>query len=100
MSISEPLDGTTVTRMLADYRIVLNRHSVCSMASVLEYAARHIATRQQDRDMLALLAECLLRSDRVGVGIPVDIPGDETGDWTTPNRDLVCRLEEIGAEVM
>lgn len=93
------MDGSTVIRMLADYRVVLSPASVGIMAAAVRHVAENVAG-DSERAVMNLIADALSRSQYVVVDIPFDKPGDETGQWTTANRDLVCRLEENGAEVM
>lgn len=94
------MDGSTIIRMLADYRVVLSPASVGITIASLRHVADTLAGDSPEGRVMHLIADAFSRSEHVVVDIPFDKPGDETGQWTTPNRDLVCRLEENGAEVL
>jgi hypothetical protein len=93
------LEGTTVTRMLADYRVVLDKESVRMIATILKYGWSASATDPGDRDVFTLLGDAFSGCENVVLSIPMDIPGDD-GHWTADSRNLVCKLEEYGAEVL
>lgn len=106
--MSEILDGATITRMLSDYRVVANEKSVGMMVVALRSTADILPEDSPESGAMRLMADALSASNRVVLNIPFDKPGDESGlwetgeraYWTTENRNLVCRMEESGAEVM
>lgn len=106
--MSEILDGATITRMLSDYRVVANEKSVGMVVVALRSTADSLPKGSPEREAMRLMADAFSASNRVVLNIPFDRPGDESGlwetgekaYWTSENRNLVCRLEESGAEVM
>jgi hypothetical protein len=97
--MSEIMEGSTVTLMLADYRVVVNGEPVELMTSALTLAASSLCGSPES-EALILLARAFSASKNVVLNIPMDRSYHETGRWTTANRDLVCKLEDYGAEVL